>query len=432
MREGELLDVLADIERDYPIDRERIYGFSVCFGASTLLRFAAHHPDLFAAIGLFSPEIGQVWGSRRPMESAGGAELAGNLANTHLLVMLSRGDTVFPVSTILGLVKGCRAMGMPAEAKIMAGGSHSETTEDIWEALWAFTKDKRQVPAPRQVAISAWHARYGKAYWARITGVADPSRLATLRATVDAPSRIRAATTNVSSFELLRDKMPTGMTPAIAVVTDGCPQTARFDGRKVAVRVRTGGTAARLAGTLARIDGPMSNAFAGPFLVVEGTQGTAAQRAGARATGRALRAAWRDDFFVSCRSKTDAQVTADDLARYNLVLLGTPAGNSVFHRLARALPIAFRPDEIRLGAKVLRGRDLTIEAVIPHPLSATRLVVVIGSNAGEAWKLPGAEPWLADYDYAVYRKGSLVATTGKYAAEARPTVPTRAAQGGPG
>ena len=55
MAEAELQLAIKDIQRKYPIDSERIYLHGVCSGGYRALRMAIQHPNMFAAIGLYTP-----------------------------------------------------------------------------------------------------------------------------------------------------------------------------------------------------------------------------------------------------------------------------------------------------------------------------------------------------------------------------------------
>jgi len=78
----------------------------------------------------------------------------------------------------------------------------------------------------------------------------------------------------------------------------------------------------------------------------------------------------------------DSQVTDEDIARYNLVLFGTPLTNCVLARMADKLPITIGDHEYTVRDKTYSGADLGLVMCYPNPLAPDKYVAVY---AGEMY-----------------------------------------------
>jgi len=76
--------------------------------------------------------------------------------------------------------------------------------------------------------------------------------------------------------------------------------------------------------------------------------------------------------------KSDAEVTADDYVRYNLILFGTRASNALLAKVADKLPLELLPNGYRLGEKkvAVPGLELGVQLCYPSPWNAERMIVV--------------------------------------------------------
>ncbi|MCA9522209.1 MAG: hypothetical protein KC609_14615, partial [Myxococcales bacterium] len=145
------------------------------------------------------------------------------------------------------------------------------------------------------------------------------------------------------------------------------------------------------------LSGPIPDARYDPQLFVYGTQRddeTAINRMRAETDARfhSIRA------DVRMPVKRDRDVTAEDIARYHLVLYGTPAGNALLGTILAKTPLRVDAKGIRVGGARFEGRHLGVALIYPNPLNPQRYVVVL---SGTSWRgvlatryLPR---WLPDY-----------------------------------
>lgn len=172
-----------------------------------------------------------------------------------------------------------------------------------------------------------------------------------------------------------------------------------------------------------RNEGPVSMALAEPFYVVEPTQFTTPEEAeGAQTLNDQFMRLWKVSCYGECRKIKDTAVSDDIRARYNLVLLGSPRGNTEWARLQSRLPINLEKAGASIfGSSVAAGEGYGIQAVARNPDSPGRRVVLIGgydmarARVGEL-RLP-TDGW---FDYALWRAGGTGTTPDLIVAQTYP------------
>jgi hypothetical protein len=97
-------------------------------------------------------------------------------------------------------------------------------------------------------------------------------------------------------------------------------------------------------------------------------------------------ALWKFRFAVPCRRKAAKDITPQDIADSNLILIGTPDQNPLMAQVVRKLPISFEPDDsVHLGAKLYTGPNLGLALCYPNPLNPNRYVVLIAGTTPAAY-----------------------------------------------
>ena len=77
---------------------------------------------------------------------------------------------------------------------------------------------------------------------------------------------------------------------------------------------------------------------------------------------------WVHFFRGEPRVKTDREITAADLAQYNIALFGDPSSNAIYKRIATQLPIAWRADGVVVGGQKFDASHAPV-FVFPNPLN---------------------------------------------------------------
>jgi hypothetical protein len=78
--------------------------------------------------------------------------------------------------------------------------------------------------------------------------------------------------------------------------------------------------------------------------------------------------------------KADTEVSAGDIARLNLVLIGNGRLNRIVRRLQDRLPLQDTPEVLTAGKVKVSGKDRAYRLIHPNPLAAGRLVMIYGAE----------------------------------------------------
>lgn len=151
--------------------------------------------------------------------------------------------------------------------------------------------------------------------------------------------------------------------------------------------------------TKAGYTGPISEVFATPFIVVEGTGVQARNQQDMRVVVESMQKAYRKCFpSAECVVKKDHDVTQADIQNNSLVLVGNPSSNGIWARLQQHLHINVTSSEVLYENGTLTGSS-AFEAVVRHPYSPDRYVLLIGAaDLRNLHKIATVHPFYAWYD----------------------------------
>jgi predicted esterase len=384
----ELFSALAEVERDYPIDKDRIYLFGGCSGALYALSLAVDHPDLFAAVGAVTPvsryrrvtlddppsptdRFGCNW-----LQARSPVEWMENLLNVPVLAIHGDEDHHNSISESKALDAAAHAVGAPFELSVEHGGTELRWPEEPLYSTFDFFKGKSRSIAPAHFVYTSRSPKYGQTYWLKIENRIDPLSPARIEGKVVSDGLLSVQTLNVGTYSILLDKLPQLVSKPLKVQTNGHDSYVGVpEGSTVKIEVASAAPDLKSAG----LPGPMSEAFSSPFLMVVGTEGPGAAAAAAQA--QTFQQSWEQRFFTTPRKKLDIELTDADIHSYNLVLFGTVQSNSLLKRIADRLPVRYTATGVSVGGQAWDGDGYSIQAVFPNPLDITHYVVLAGDPA---------------------------------------------------
>ncbi|MDP9172060.1 MAG: prolyl oligopeptidase family serine peptidase, partial [Acidobacteriota bacterium] len=108
--EQDVLDVMAEVQRDYRVDKNRIYLMGHSMGGFGTWSIAQNHPDLFAALG--------------PISGGGDATGMVKLRDIPQYVTHGDDDRTVSVSSSRTMVDAGKKAGAPITFVEVPGGSH--------------------------------------------------------------------------------------------------------------------------------------------------------------------------------------------------------------------------------------------------------------------------------------------------------------------
>jgi len=326
--EQDVYDVLAEVERHYPIDPDRVYLTGVGMGGGGALRLALTRPDVWAGVLAVCPSA-----------PPGLEELAPNALDLPIRLVHGEQDPIVPVESVRRWHRVLLDLRDPAEYLEFPLFRHN-----AWDAAYkdgagfAWFAGLRRERFPERVRLLTRSYRYGSAYWVRIDGL-TPGELASIDARRNG-GQVQVRTIGVDGFTISLDR------PVTAVTIDGAAVRIRPAASLSFAKTARGWTAGALRpeGKRAGAEGPIAEAVSGRHIYVYGSLGThTAEELEQRRRVAERAAEWssaREHLTLSLPVKADSEVIDADPDSGSLVLFGTAQTNSAIARIAGTLPLA--------------------------------------------------------------------------------------------
>jgi hypothetical protein len=433
--EFDALEAIADVERRYPVDKDRLLDIGFSMGGASAWQFATHYTDLFAAAspGAGFAESAQFldidhdqamalpWYERVLWHWYDCTDYAVNLAQLPTIAYAGEIDPQKQSSDIM--MAAMAAEGLKLNRLIGPKTRHAyekATKVELDRELDKILASDRN-PVPASLRFTTWTLRYNHMYWVTV----DTMERHWLRARVDAqflePSDCCATgftlkTQNVAALTL---SFGSGECP----VEKGKQPIVQIDGSSITVPAvaADGSWTAHFVKTDKRwatspeasdaglhkvhgLQGPIDDAFLSRFVFVRPTGSPMNEKTGAWEAEEFQHATteWRRQFRGEPPIKDDAQITDEDIASSNLVCFGDPSSNKILARVADKLPIKWTSELITVGKDSFPADHHAPVLIYPNPLNPQRYLVINSgftfrendyiSNARQTPKLP---------DYAV-------------------------------
>jgi len=405
--ELDVLEALADVQKNYNIDADRVLLWGFSMGGAGAWHLGAHYPDLWAGV---APGAGFADTARyqnlKPEQFPPVYEQ--KLWGVYDVPPYVRNLFNVPVVAYSGEIdKQKQAADLMAEALLAEGKTlthligpktahdyHPETLVELIRQMDVHATAGRD-RLPEEIHFQTRTLRYSKCFWVQLLGLEKHWQDSRLDAVVKSPSEIQVGTKNVSGFQIVWPK-PNPPLPLKVVV----------DGQTVTV---TTGTGPRPVVTLEKADGqwssnflfargsnlrktpglqgPIDDIFWEPFLVVlpSGKSQHPAVQKWVDSELAHFEDRWKRLFRGTLRVKQDTDVTYDDMLNYHVLAWGDRDSNTVLKRAADYWPISWKHEEIRVGEKSFAADHHALMLVTPNPLlqRATKYLVV---NSGPTFR----------------------------------------------
>jgi dienelactone hydrolase len=285
------------------------------------------------------------------------------------------------------------------------------------EALYARHAEQGRPEYPSKVRFVTWTLKYPSCFWVDVMGLEKHYHKASVQAERTEDGFL-VKTANVRVLHL--NLWPGAIREAIVVAIDGqkldkvTPYQARGGDLHVYLEKRAGKWSVvlperlftqrlRVLQKVPGLQGPIDDAFTGPFLCVRGT-GTAWHEdteEHAKVNLERFRAEWSKYLRGEVHVKDDTEVTAADIASHHLILFGDPASNRLIEQVLPGLPLKWTRKALSLGGKSYDSAAHVPVMIYPSPLAADRYVVL---NSGHTFRARDFErtnallyPRLGDY-----------------------------------
>ncbi len=396
-------------KRGAHIDSTRVVlrGFSM--GGAGTWHLGLHRPDQFVVLGPgagFTATHGYVgkMPAKLPdhqeacLSIYDAVEYAENVANVPVVAYSGEEDA--QIAAARNIEARLKPLGLSMTHLVAPKLKHSFPAEweEKAEVEYAKHADEGRPAYPKKVRFVTHTLRYSSCFWVELFALERHYK----RARVEADhleEGFAVKTTNVRQLRL--SLWPGATREEITVDIDGQnlaavkPNLSRSGGLFVYLE-KTGGKWStvlperiavdrlRKPHKIAGLQGPIDDAFTGPFLCVRGT-GKAWHEATeeyARKNLERFAAEWAKYLRGELPIKNDSDVTADDIATKHLILFGDPSSNSLLGQVVPRLPIAWSAKAIRWGGKDYEAAGHVPVMIYPSPLAPERYVVL---NSGHTF-----------------------------------------------
>jgi hypothetical protein len=292
------------------------------------------------------------------------------------------------------------ASGLDFAQVVGAGVEHKvDPASAKFLKAWHDERTARAPKPPECARLVTYTLRYNTAPGLTVEGLAEHYKRAEVAAEFRGDTATVTKAENVTALRIVRPgiaKVRIGGrdvdTPAGSVLVRGVDGTWAALSGDAAKRFESDADRAKRHG----LQGPVDDAFTGPFLCVRGT-GTPwnpdAQRV-ADARLKRFAAEWDKWMRGRLPVKDDKDLTPDDIAGHHLILFGDPGSNSVLAKVLKDLPMEWTKDAVKLGGASHPAAGHLPVLINPNPLNPRRYVVLNSGHTFGAKEFQGTNALL--------------------------------------
>lgn len=414
--ETDVFEAIEAVCRNYNIDRNRIVLRGMSMGASGTWHLGLKHPDRFAAIGPYcgyvdthrfseTPIPGFIKvGALAPHQELGlhmldSVDYAANASVVPAIAAIGGKDIFFQSHVHMGEALSKEGLTMinlisPNTGHVIDPETHREQMERIAEHA-----NRGITRAPNDLRFVTWTLKYNRCHWLELLALDRHYSRAEFSARVTDSNELRVdLATNIRSFAIHRTVSKInirGKEVALPVNTDHDSLVFTLEGE--GWKCRTPANVASPAGKSSGLQGPIDDAFTGPFLCVRGTGSPWNQviQMWADASLRRFEYEWSRFMRGTLQIKEDKEVTEDDLREKHLILFGDPGSNALLFKALPNLPLKWTRDEVVLGGESRTAKEHAPVLICRNPLAPSRYIVV---NSGHTFH----ERDFAAFNYLLY------------------------------
>ena len=400
--ERDLFEALADIQKHYKIDGQRLVVRGFSMGGASTWQFATHFPGMWAAAApgagfaetaeffkVFAPgKTPPPWWEQVLWRWYDCTTMAANLANTSVVAYSGEIDGQKQAADIM--VKYAKQEGIEFPHIIGAKMGHkydAESKVKIEELVTAAIEKGRE-RASTKVRFTTYSSLYPKTKWLRILALEKEWERADLNAEFVDGGVLNIEAKGIVSFLVERG---VGLEGGAMCKINGQAIRPQYSSggyifSQIPGRWIAGINAERfISGKRPTLCGPIDHAFMSSFLFVRPTGKPMNDALGAWAKAELEHATefWRRVFRGDAPVKDDTAVSDDDIKNSNLIIWGDPSANAVLAKIIGKIPITWTKDTLEFnGVKYDAAHHAPI-LIFPNPLNPQKYIVL---NSGPTFR----------------------------------------------
>jgi hypothetical protein len=415
MGEQDVLEVLADVQRHYNVDPNRVVLGGLSNGGMGAYQIGTRHAWRFSHVQAIAgaPSWLQYTGGRptederTAMLRVSGMHLFENTTNTDFRYYHGTRDPgPMRPAFVRELTAHVRQLGLTPQERWYEHGHDLlylvHRHGRIYEDLARYQRN----PRPPRVRVVTGDYRANRQHWVSVTRVERYPELARVDARVES-NVLRVETNNVLEVTFHMDDCPlSGSTVRIEVDGARAFEGPRSQLGATAVVSRQNGSwrlgALPRAQGLEKVPGlagPMSDAYFDEIIHVYGTRNAANVNTLRDTANRGANGWPQGVWYLNQRVIPDTEVTDAMMRTHHLALYGSPGDNAVLDRIAAQLPIRVENGAVVLSSgQRFAGNEVGARFVYPNPLAANRYVLVhTGVTANAVSRTRNLPDFLPDY-----------------------------------
>lgn len=381
IEETDFFEVLQAIRKDYNIKMDQLYFVGSCEGAHKAFKLAVKYPDIPAALGFISPIYAESYGY-----SSGNQWVANNEPLNYLKNVRN-----IPISIIHSKLDGHVSISVSeqfANSYKTSGLSNLELRklEDVVDQYYwtQYSNDlvksllkHKKVDNPRKISLSTTQLKWGKAGWLKILNF-QKTGIGSLEAELKDDNVLNVVSENVSAFSIDVRKLAYKKDKELTIIENNKTlYTGKPSGGVLTFNKEPN---VNKHSKTAQIEGPFCDVFLHKFIIVAGTKGTPKENAKLKALGDSLVIMWKYKYWNDCEMKYDTDITPNDIANSNLILLGNVTSNQIIGKISNRLPLSVSQNSISISTVKTSGTNLGFYIIYPNPINRNRYVAIIGYN----------------------------------------------------
>jgi hypothetical protein len=388
--EGDVMEAIRWMQSHYRIDPDRTYIRGWSMGGCGTWRMASRYPDTFAAA----------------MADCGWPRISTLPKLSNLPTYINHGDAdwVVPVAHSRLGVSALREMASPVVYNEYPGVNHGVTVAVAPLGYMSRMGSHVRHVAPRSIRIGAAHPRHGSVYWGRIDTWDDPHERAFLHADVVMPNTISVTTRNATRIVLTPPEKHLSSADSLVWIINGTRVNSRRGSDGYTITLTSGKPSVHLGtlvptseGTRSYVQGSIMELYRGePLLIVYGTasrdvaMNDAIKRMATKVSYWLMPGSNME--FGSVPMVSDRELTAEQVSRHNLFLIGNIQQNRVTRRLMSRMQVR---ESVSGGKRVLdvAGKQYALDGrgygfIQPNPEAPKRLIHVWASADAGYYHIP--------------------------------------------
>ncbi len=416
--ETDVFEGLAAVKQRYRVDDLRVVlrGFSM--GGAGAWHLGVHHPSQWCSVG---PGAGfvdfyhyQKRDQRLPfyqheaLHIYDALDYALNAADVPICTYGGEKDPQLAASTLMH--DAAEKLGVSIKVLVGPGMGHKFHPDSFQEYMAFLLEHQRQgrepYPGSGKLRFVTWTPKYNRCDWLAIEELIEQYRPARVEAAIDEKTgMLKLKTENVAVLQLARDlaeqvdidgsvlelsNAAEGLLPGVyyesfdnAWHTIGYQSSLNFP-KNLDLRKRHD------------LQGPIDDAFMGPFVCVRGT-GAAWSPAHAAYTDWVWQrfAAEFDKWFRGrVPIVNDSDVTPELMESKSLILFGDPGSNSVLAQLLPRLPLKWTRDSFTINDRAYDPAHYAAALIYPNPQAPRRYVVLNSGHTFHEADFKNSNAWL--------------------------------------